>query len=139
MCGLICALHRDRSGYRPTGRKELYDAALGGAREVYRYLLERSGLLREPLDGAVCFIHRTFQDYLAARAAVEDLDFDLLAKNAHLGQWADVIRMAVAHGRPAERAHSAGERRLNPAVNEPAGAVRELARATSPGTNSCPR
>lgn len=29
MCGLICALHRDRRGYLPTGRKELYDAALG--------------------------------------------------------------------------------------------------------------
>ncbi len=29
MCGLTCALHRDRRGYLPTGRKELYDAALG--------------------------------------------------------------------------------------------------------------
>ena len=28
MCGLICALHRDRRGYLPHGRKELYDAAL---------------------------------------------------------------------------------------------------------------
>lgn len=27
MCGLICALHRERRGYLPTGRKELYDAA----------------------------------------------------------------------------------------------------------------
>lgn len=167
MCGLICALHRDRSGYLPTGRKELYDAALGmllirrdrerdlatplteapqiqllqklaywlvkngqaemdradalalisaalpampsaaalgDAPDVYRYLLERSGLLREPTAGTVDFIHRTFQDYLAARAAVEDLDFDLLTANAHHDQWADVIRMAVAHGRPYERA-----------------------------------
>ncbi|MEU0054252.1 NACHT domain-containing protein [Streptomyces sp. NPDC006309] len=28
MCGLICALHRERRGYLPTGRKDLYDAAL---------------------------------------------------------------------------------------------------------------
>lgn len=28
MSGLICALHRDRRGYLPAGRKELYDAAL---------------------------------------------------------------------------------------------------------------
>lgn len=28
MCGLICALHRDRRGYLPHGRQELYDAAL---------------------------------------------------------------------------------------------------------------
>ncbi|MET9221369.1 NACHT domain-containing protein [Streptomyces sp. NPDC003300] len=167
MCGLICALHRDRSGYLPTGRKELYDAALGmllirrdrerdlatplteepqiqllqklaywlvkngqaemdisdamrlisaalpampsaaalgDSASVYCHLRDRSGLLREPTPDTVDFIHRTFQDFLAARAAVEDLDFDLLAANAHHDQWADVIRMAVAHGRPAERA-----------------------------------
>ncbi|MEU8836654.1 NACHT domain-containing protein [Streptomyces sp900116325] len=28
MCGLICALHRDRRGYLPHGRKDLYEAAL---------------------------------------------------------------------------------------------------------------
>ena len=28
MCGLICALHRDRRGFLPVGRKELYEAAL---------------------------------------------------------------------------------------------------------------
>lgn len=28
MCGLICALHRDRRGYLPHGRKELYESAL---------------------------------------------------------------------------------------------------------------
>lgn len=167
MCGLICALHRDRRGYLPHGRKELYDAALsmllvrrdrerdievrlteepqiqllqklaywlikngqaemdqadaidlidaalpampgvsaqGDAERIFRYLLLRSGLLREPADGAVDFIHRTFQDYLGAKAAVEERDFDLMAKNAHHDQWEDVIRMAVAHARPAERA-----------------------------------
>lgn len=167
MCGLICALHRDRGGYLPTGRKELYDAALsmllvrrdqerdlapvlteapqvqllqklaywlvkngqaemdqddavgligaalpsmpavaalGDAEAVYRHLLGRSGLLREPTTDCVDFVHRTFQDYLAARAAVEDRDFELMTRNAHHDQWSDVIRMAVAHGRPDERA-----------------------------------
>ncbi|OEV10763.1 hypothetical protein AN219_29940, partial [Streptomyces nanshensis] len=28
MCGLICALNRDRSGSLPQGRKELYEAAM---------------------------------------------------------------------------------------------------------------
>ncbi|RKN04539.1 NACHT domain-containing protein [Streptomyces radicis] len=79
------------------------DAAHGSADEVYRHLLDRSGLLREPADGVVDFVHRTFQDYLAARAAVESRDFPLLVRNAHLDQWEDVIRMAVAHGRPDER------------------------------------
>ncbi|GAB2919232.1 NACHT domain-containing protein [Streptomyces mayteni] len=169
MCGLICALHRERNGFLPHSRKELYDAALtmllerrdterrirlaGGRQlgkepqiqllqklaywlirngrsemertdavavlaaalpampyldtdppEVYRYLLERSGLLREPSAGRVEFIHRTFQDYLGGRMAVEELDFPLLVENAHRDQWEDVVRMAVAHARPKERA-----------------------------------
>ncbi|GGU92917.1 ATP-binding protein [Streptomyces albospinus] len=171
MCGLICALHRDRCGYLPHGRKELYDAALGmllsrrdrerdmrgpdgielsdepqiqllqrlaywlirngrteldrdraerlvadalpavpaaasqgPAPAVFRHLLLRSGLLREPAPGSVDFVHRTFQDYLGARAAIEEGDFGLLVAHAADSQWEDVIRMAVAHARPRERA-----------------------------------
>lgn len=168
MCGLICALHRDRRGYLPHGRRELYEAALsmlltrrdrerdvtgpelseepqvqllqrlaywlirngrteldreraertiaeglpavpaaaalGDAADVLRHFLVRTGLLREPAPGAVDFVHRTFQDYLGARAAVEAGDFGLLAAHAADDQWADVIRMAVAQGRPRERA-----------------------------------
>ncbi|MGD3106651.1 NACHT domain-containing protein [Streptomyces sp. YGL11-2] len=171
MCGLICALHRDRRGYLPHGRKELYDAALGmllsrrdrerdmrgpdgielsdepqiqllqrlaywlirngrteldrdraerlvadalpavpaaasqgPASAVFRHLLLRSGLLREPAPGSVDFVHRTFQDYLGARAAIEEGDFGLLVAHAADSQWEDVIRMAVAHARPRERA-----------------------------------
>ncbi|MFE1173465.1 NACHT domain-containing protein [Streptomyces sp. NPDC058773] len=170
MCGLICALHRDRRGYLPTGRKELYDAALGmllsrrdqerdmaaptgielsdepqiqllqrlaywlirngrseldreraerilgealpavpaaaeqgDATAIFRHLLLRSGLLREPAPGTVDFVHRTFQDYLGAKAAVEDGDFGLLVAQSADSQWEDVIRMAVAHARPRER------------------------------------
>lgn len=170
MCALICALHQDRRGYLPEGRKEIYDAALsmllsrrdrerginkpgtpriseehniqlvqklaywlirngrsemdqsdavelltralpampkvaeqGTPEEIYRHLLVRSGLLREPSVGTLDFIHRTFQDYLGAKAAVEGLDFDFLIGHAHLDQWEDVIRMSVAHARPMER------------------------------------
>ncbi|MGW7547891.1 NACHT domain-containing protein [Streptomyces sp. NPDC054770] len=173
MCGLICALHRDRRGYLPHGRQDLYDAALsmlltrrdeerdmfrdgspgirlgerpqvqilqrlaywlirnnqseldreraerivadvlpslpaaaaqGDAPAVLAHLLLRSGLLREPAVGTVEFVHRTFQDYLGAKAAVEDGDFGLLVRGAPDEQWADVVRMAVAHARPQERA-----------------------------------
>ncbi len=171
MCGLICALHRERRGYLPTGRKELYDAALtmllarrdrergmgavdgvelgeevqlellqrlayalvlsgrtemtlettagiverclptvasaagqGDAETVLRTLLLRSGLLRQPADGVVDFVHRTFQDYLAARYAVEEGHLDVLTSHADDSQWEDVVRMAVAHARPRERA-----------------------------------
>ncbi|MFD4831122.1 NACHT domain-containing protein [Streptomyces uncialis] len=171
MCGLICALHRDRHGYLPHGRRELYEAALamllsrrdrerdipggtgaelrqepqtqllqrlaywlirngrtemdrgraeavigealpampeaaaiGDARTVFAHLLLRSGLLLEPSPGAVTFVHRTFQDYLGARAAVEAWDIGLLTGHAADDQWEDVIRMAIAHARPRERA-----------------------------------
>ncbi|MCX4782830.1 NACHT domain-containing protein [Streptomyces sp. NBC_01264] len=167
MCGLICALHRDRRGYLPYGRKDLYEAALsmlisrrdrerdmdvpdlreepqlellqrlaywlikngrtemdrsqaediigralpavpeaaalGDAPAVFEHFLQRSGLLREPAPGTVHFVHRTFQDFLGARAAVEEGDFGLLAAHAADDQWEDVIRMAVALARPRER------------------------------------
>ncbi|WP_326729788.1 NACHT domain-containing protein [Streptomyces phaeochromogenes] len=191
MCGLICALHRDRRGYLPHGRQELYDAALsmllsrrdqerdmlphddirltelpqiqllqrlaywlirnnqaemdreraerliadalpslpaaasqGDATAIHRHLLVRSGLLREPTLGTVEFVHRTFQDYLGAKAAVEDGDFGLLVRNAADSQWSDVIRMAVAHARPRERAGflrdllaAASDERTDPAAS----------------------
>ena len=169
MCGLICALNRDRSGYLPEGRMELYAAALdmllvrrdrergianpvglelsveqqiqllqrlaywlatngqaeidhelavkilgsvlpampavtGTPEQVLRHLLVRSGLLRQPTTETVDFVHRTFQDYLAAKAAVEDESLGVLARNAHDDQWEDVVRMAVGHARPRERA-----------------------------------
>ncbi|MGZ9933933.1 NACHT domain-containing protein [Streptomyces sp. NC-S4] len=167
MCGLICALHRDRHGYLPHGRKDLYEAGLsmllsrrdrerdmkiphlreepqldllqrlaywlikngrtemdrsraediiaralpsvpeaavlGDASAVFEHFLQRSGLLQEPAPGTVVFIHRTFQDFLGARAAVEEGDFGLLVSRAGDDQWEDVIRMAVALARPAER------------------------------------
>ncbi|MFF4952217.1 NACHT domain-containing protein [Streptomyces chattanoogensis] len=172
MCGLICALHRERRGFLPQGRAALYEAALsmllerrdlerevygrsrkpeldqksateplqrlaywlirnertqldradavdvvqrlqpsvprlaevGTAEEALQLLLERSGLLREPARGAVNFIHRTFQDFLGARAVLEERDIGMLVNNAHLDQWEDVVQMAVAQARHQERA-----------------------------------
>ncbi|MCE0447640.1 hypothetical protein LT493_36890 [Streptomyces tricolor] len=50
------------------------------------------------------FVHRTFQDYLGARYAVAEGHLDVLVSHADDTQWEDVIRMAVAHARPRERA-----------------------------------
>ncbi|MET9960878.1 NACHT domain-containing protein [Streptomyces sp. NPDC006326] len=75
----------------------------GDAEQVFSHLLIRSGLLREPVKGSVDFVHRTFQDYLGAKAAVESRDFGVLVKNAQDDTWDDVVRMAVGHARPDER------------------------------------
>ncbi|TGB05719.1 NACHT domain-containing protein [Streptomyces sp. MZ04] len=169
MCGLICALNRDRSGSLPNGRKELYDAALemllqrrdperdvlyaddvrlqqgprelllrklahamveegvselprhrvvgildaalpaipsaraaGDGEKIFRHLLHRTGLLREQAGLSVDFIHRTFQDYLAAKEIVARGQFRTLVDHAHRSEWEEVIRMSAAHARPEE-------------------------------------
>lgn len=79
-------------------------AEQGTADQVLTHLVGRSGLLRHPTMDTIDFVHRTFQDYLGAKAAIEAHDFPLLVNNAHDDQWEDVIRMAVAHARPTESA-----------------------------------
>ena len=79
-------------------------AAPEKAGEVLDHLLLRCGLLRAPSPETVEFVHRTFQDYLGAKAAVEGQDLNLVAAHAHEPQWEDVVRMAVGHARADERA-----------------------------------
>ena len=74
----------------------------GDVGDVFRYLLERSGLLREPTSGQIDFIHRTFQEYLAARAAVENDAIDELVHNATDDRWREVILMAAGLARKGE-------------------------------------
>ncbi|MER5310071.1 NACHT domain-containing protein [Streptomyces sp. NPDC002773] len=76
---------------------------------VFTHLLHRSGLLREPTVDTVDFVHRTFQDYLAAKALVDRWDIGVLVRHAADDQWEDVIRMAVGHARPRECAEILGE------------------------------
>ncbi|WP_190021784.1 serine protease [Streptomyces hiroshimensis] len=79
-------------------------AARGSAEDILRHLVLRSGLLRRPTSETLDFIHRTFQDYLGAQAAVDDWDFNVLVHHAHDDQWEDVLRMAVGHAPPRARA-----------------------------------
>jgi hypothetical protein len=185
MCGLICALNRDRNGSLPTGRKELYRAALamllqrrdderdvaadgivlerdakerllqklahwmllngrtemsadqaiaeleiflpaipsaarqGTSAELFDHLLQRSGLLKLQSGGGtnsgtdsgtaddaagpkVEFIHRTFQDYLAAKECVDRRHIGYILRHAHEEDWGEVVRMAVLVARPDE-------------------------------------
>ncbi|GGU87284.1 hypothetical protein GCM10010211_61910 [Streptomyces albospinus] len=74
----------------------------GTAEELFDHLLHRTGLLRIPTPGSVDFVHRTFQDYLSAKEAVERYDFPFLVNNAHRSDWDEVIRMGVSLARPDE-------------------------------------
>ncbi|MEJ3744023.1 NACHT domain-containing protein [Actinomycetes bacterium KLBMP 9797] len=65
--------------------------------EIYQVLLERTGLLREPVEGRVDFIHRSFQEYLAAKQAVDEDDAGMLIRHAHLPDWHEVVVMAAGH------------------------------------------
>jgi NACHT conflict system protein/NACHT domain-containing protein len=67
------------------------------AASTYAALLERSGLIREPVAGRVDFVHRTFQEYLAAKDAVDGDLVGELIRHAHLDQWQGVVVMAAGH------------------------------------------
>lgn len=64
---------------------------------VYRYLLERSGVLYETAAGWTGFIHRTFEEYLAGKAFVDNDQLDMLISNAENDQWREVVVMAAGH------------------------------------------
>lgn len=67
------------------------------AEHVYVQLLLRSGMIREPVEARVDFIHRTFQEYLTAREAAEQADVGLLVERAHLDTWRQTVVMAAGH------------------------------------------
>ncbi|MBN6036849.1 NACHT domain-containing NTPase [Amycolatopsis sp. 195334CR] len=69
------------------------------------HLLERSGVLREPVPGRVDFVHRTFQEYLAADEAVQQHHIPTLVAHAHLDTWRETVVMACGHA----TARQAGE------------------------------
>jgi len=79
------------------------------AAEVYVVLLERSGLLREPVEGQTDFVHRSFQEYLAAKEAIESDDIGVLVDNAYTDLWGDVIVLAAGHAPAAKRAELLGQ------------------------------
>ncbi|WP_081615732.1 NACHT domain-containing protein [Kocuria sp. UCD-OTCP] len=69
---------------------------------VFNQILLRSGLLREPIEGRFDFIHRTFQEYLAAQWAMAEGMVGALVDHAHLDQWREVVILAAGHGSQSE-------------------------------------
>ena len=65
------------------------------ASEVLRLFLDRSGLIRKPIPDQIDFTHRTFQEFLAAQAALAEGDVGALIKNAHDDQWRETVILAA--------------------------------------------
>lgn len=61
------------------------------------YLVERSGIIQAPAEDRIDFVHRSFQEYLAAREAVDEDDIGMLIGNAHRDQWRETVVMAAGH------------------------------------------
>jgi NACHT domain len=70
---------------------------------LLQYIAHESGLLRELPDGSLQFVHHTFRDHLAAKEVVEEANLTLMLDHADKPHWHDVVVMAGAHARPAER------------------------------------
>ncbi|WP_406244033.1 NACHT domain-containing protein [Streptomyces anulatus] len=69
----------------------------GPPERILAHLLNRSGLLQERANGTYQFIHRTFQDYLAAKELVEDDHLNELLRHAGEETWQDVVLLAAGH------------------------------------------
>ncbi|MFF3841257.1 NACHT domain-containing protein [Streptomyces sp. NPDC001930] len=65
--------------------------------QLLTHLLNRSGLLQERSGDAIQFIHRTFQDYLAAKEFRESGALNELLRHAVEEEWQDVIRLVAGH------------------------------------------
>ncbi len=70
-------------------------AEQGSAERILRHVLNRSGLLQERAEGSIQFIHRTFQDYLAAKELLESDHVGELLLHAAEQEWEDVIQLAA--------------------------------------------
>ena len=65
--------------------------------DVLSDLLERSGVLREPSPGTVDFVHRTFQEYLAAKSLVSGGGVQILEDRLDRPDWFGLICMAAGY------------------------------------------
>jgi len=72
-------------------------------KQIRDLFVDRSGLLREPSVKQIDFAHRTFQEYLAAKAALDDDYLEELWKYATDDQWRETIIVAAGLARPKER------------------------------------
>ena len=82
-----------RIGYAIRGLRE--NAQLYNPELLYQYFLERSGVLRSPEEGYVDFIHKSFQEYLAAYEIHNQGDWGFIASKAGDINWYETLVLAM--------------------------------------------
>ncbi len=83
-------------------RKTNLPQAIAG-RQIRELFVDRAGLLRSPIVGSIDFAHRTFQEYLAAKAALDNDCLEELLQKVTDDQWRESIIVAAGLARPKER------------------------------------
>ncbi|MFF5360827.1 NACHT domain-containing protein [Streptomyces scabiei] len=64
---------------------------------ILRHMLNRSGVLEERTADSIQFIHRTFQDYLAAAQFRDSDSLPEILRNAAKEDWRDVVLLSMGH------------------------------------------
>ncbi|MEU8235037.1 NACHT domain-containing protein [Actinoplanes sp. NPDC048967] len=90
-----------RFGHRLAGIRHIS----APAEAVLEHIVQRSGILREPVPDRMDFVHRTFQEYLAAREAAEQGHAGALLEHAHLDTWRETVILAAGHANAPVRTH----------------------------------
>src|SRR5471030_1117092 len=86
-----------------TIKTDVKDSPPINGENVLALLIARSGMLRQPVEGKLDFAHRTFQEFMAAHAAVGEGDTGVFVSNSTNPLWREVIVLGAGLARRAER------------------------------------
>ena len=85
--------------------------------ELLSHLIERSGLIKEPENGKISFVHKSFQEYLCAYYLTSDDNWDCILNHIGSPEWLETITLAIGFGSE-KHANEILRRTLNKGVEE---------------------
>lgn len=69
------------------------------ANNIFKFLMERCGILREPEKDKIDFIHRTFQEYLTAYEMSREEDWGVVEEKIGNTIWQETIGLAIGYAK----------------------------------------
>jgi len=88
----------DKFGKKIPALRDIPTNTMGA--DIRKYFVERSGVLRQPTSNTIDFPHRTFEEYLAAKAIIDADELDFMVGNSTNDQWREVIQLACGLATP---------------------------------------